>query len=70
VETCSLEAHARDGAISAWTAGSGERVTSNKTKEDSKRPRGFADALVWIVVLIILTPLVIFAVLALYQRFF
>jgi Tfp pilus assembly protein PilX len=45
-------------------------VRSPKPKEDSRRPRGFADALVWIIVLIILTPLVIAAVLALYQRFF
>lgn len=45
-----------------------EQVTSPKPKEDSKR--GLADALVWIVVLIILTPLVILAVLALYQRLF
>lgn len=54
----------------ACTAQSRDRVTAHKTKEDSNRHRGFADALVWIIVLIILTPLVIAAVLALYQRFF
>lgn len=43
-------------------------MTSPRSKENSKR--GLADALVWIVVMIILTPLVILAVLALYQRFF
>lgn len=43
-------------------------MTSPNPKEGPKRD--LADALVWIVVLIILTPLVILAVLALYQRFF
>ena len=43
-------------------------MASPKSREDSKR--GLADSLVWIVVLIVLTPLVIAAVLALYQRFF
>ena len=39
--------------------------------EEREQPkRGLADSLVWIVALIILTPLVIVAVLALYQRIF
>ena len=43
-------------------------MTADKPKEDSKR--GLGDSLAWIIVLIVLTPLVILAVLALYQRFF
>ena len=43
-------------------------MTADKSREDPKR--GPADALVGIIALIVLTPLVILAVLALYQRFF
>ncbi len=42
----------------------------NENGAEIKTPkRGLADAVVWIVVLIILTPLVVLAVLALLQRF-
>lgn len=43
-------------------------MRSHEPRQDPRR--GPADALVWIIALIILTPLVILAVLALYQRFF
>ena len=43
-------------------------VKENGAQNKSPK-RGLADALVWIVVLIILTPLVVLAVLALLQRF-